>query len=131
MGILKVLVGLLLVSSLFAGCGLETKTLPEFYERDLDDVNKIVIIDGSTGDRKTIIDNVVINEFLSEIKDIKFIPEKNQEGRVGWRYSITLFHDEQTFQFGLTQINEDYYYTEPDIHPIVDNFYRDLDVEEE
>ncbi|WP_075617920.1 hypothetical protein [Paenisporosarcina indica] len=114
------------------GCGLETKTLPQFYEKDLADVTKIVIVDGSTGYKKTVTENEIIKEFLGEIKDIKFIPEENQEKRVGWRYSITVFQDdEQTFQFGLNEVNENYYYTEPDIHPIVDNFYEHLEVREE
>lgn len=113
------------------GCGLETKTLSQFYEKDLDDVTKIVIVDGSTGYKKTVTENEVIKEFLGEIKDIKFIPDENQEKREGWRYSITLFQDdEQTFKFGLTEVNENYYYTEPDIHPIVEDFYENLDVQE-
>lgn len=114
------------------GCGLETKTLSQFYEKNLDDVNKIVIVDGSTGNKKTVTENEVIKEFLSEIKDIKFIPDQNQENRVGWRYSITLFQDDkQAFQFGLSEVNENYYNTEPDIYPIVENFYENLDVQEE
>ncbi|WP_391117235.1 hypothetical protein [Psychrobacillus sp. L3] len=114
------------------GCALKTETLPEFYEKDLDDVTKIVIVDGSTGYKKIMIDKVIIQEFLSEIKDINFIPEENQEQREGWRYSITLFQDdEQTFQFGITHVNKNYYYTEPDMLPIVDKFYENLDVQEE
>ncbi|NEU31335.1 hypothetical protein GN156_11165 [bacterium LRH843] len=112
------------------GCGLETKTLPKFYEKDLADVTKIVLIDGSTGYKKTVTENEIIKEFLGEIKDIKFIPEENQGKRDGWRYSITLFQDdEQTFQFGLNEVYENYYYTEPDIHPIVDVFYESLEVQ--
>ncbi|MFE8695986.1 hypothetical protein ACFYKT_06440 [Cytobacillus sp. FJAT-53684] len=121
-----------LIIMIATGCGLETKTIPEFYKRNLDEVTKIVIVDGSTGYRKTMTDNLVIKEFLDKIKDIKFIPEENQEDRTGWRYSITLFQDEEkTFQFGLTQVNEHYYYTDPDIHPIVDDFYKSLDGQEE
>jgi Cdc6-like AAA superfamily ATPase len=114
------------------GCGLETKTLSQFYEKNLDDVNKIVIVDGSTGNKKTVTENEVIKEFLSEIKDIKFILDENQEKREGWRYSIKLFQDDKpAFQFGLSEVNENYYYTEPDIYPIVENFYENLDVQEE
>ena len=123
---------ILLLMLIVVGCGLETKTIPEFYDKDLNNVTKVVIVDGSTGYKKASTDNAVIKEFFHQIKDIKFIPEENQEPRVGWRYSITLFEgDEQTFQFGLTQVNDDYYYTEPDIHPIVDSFYKKLDVQEE
>lgn len=116
---------------LLAGCGLETKTLADFYEKDLDDVTMIVILDGSTGHKKTIKDNKLIADFLSEIKDIKFIPEENQEKRDGFRYPLTLFQDdEETFQFGLTQVNKHYYYTEPNIYPIVDDFYKNIDVKD-
>ncbi|WP_235846866.1 hypothetical protein [Neobacillus soli] len=127
------LMGLILLLMLtLVGCGLETKTLPEFYEGDFGHVTKIAIVDGSTGYKKTITDHVVINEFLAQIKEIKFIPQENQEARSGWRYSINLFQDgKEPFQFTLTQVNDDYYYTEPDIHPIVDDFYKNLDVQEE
>jgi hypothetical protein len=108
---------------------LETKTLVEFYEKNLDDVTKLVIRDGSTGAQKTVTEKGVIEEFLAKIKDIKFIPEKNQETRVGWRYSITLFQDEEeTLKFELTKVEGNYYYTEPDIFPIVDDFYKNLNV---
>ncbi|WP_225986060.1 hypothetical protein [Psychrobacillus glaciei] len=111
---------------------MKTKTLPEFYEKDLDDVTKIVIVDGITGYKKIIKDKVIIQKLLREIKDINFTPEESQEQREGWSYSITLFQDdEQTFQFGLTQVKGNYYYTEPDILPIVDKFYENLDLQEE
>ncbi|WP_245975306.1 hypothetical protein [Oceanobacillus chungangensis] len=60
-------VALLLFISLLTGCSLETKTLQEFYEKDFDHVNKIVIFDGNTGYKKTITDNKNIEDFLSEI----------------------------------------------------------------
>jgi hypothetical protein len=117
---------------LLAGCSLETKTLFEFYEEDLDDVIKIELLDGSTGYKKVIIDKTVIDNFLDEIRDIQFIPEENQEKRDGFRYSITLFQDEdRTFSFTLNEVNDHYYYTQPDIHPVVDDFYKNLDVQEE
>ncbi|CAH2715282.1 hypothetical protein BACCIP111895_02466 [Neobacillus rhizosphaerae] len=118
---------LLLLNFLLAGCGLETKTIPQFYEKDLADVTKIVIVEGSTGAAKKISDHQVIEGFLDEIKDIKFIPDKNQEARDGFRYSITLFQDgEKTFQFGLTHVNDHYYHTKPDIFPIVNELYLNL-----
>jgi hypothetical protein len=71
-------------------------------------------------------------KFLSKIKEIKFIPEENQEPRNGFRYSIALFQEgELTFSFTLTEVNGHYYYTEPDLFPIVDNFYKTLDGPEE
>lgn len=126
------LIPLLLFFSLLAGCGLETKTLPDFYEKNLDDITKIQILDGSTGYKKVIRDKKIIDEFLGEIKEIRFIPEENQEDRNGFRYSIAFFQgDEKTFSFSLNKVKENYYFTEPDIHPIVDDFYKNLEVQEE
>lgn len=119
---------------LLVGChsSLETKTFYEFYERDLENVTKIAIVDGSTGYKKKIEDQIAINNFLTDIKDVNFIPEENQDDRVRWLYSISLFeNEEKTFQFGLGEVNGHYYYTEPNIFPIVDRFYKTVDVQEE
>ncbi|MCA0972326.1 hypothetical protein LCM20_17090 [Halobacillus litoralis] len=112
---------------LLTGCGLEEKTLAEFYEEDLKDVSKIVMTDGNTGYKETVTDKEAVNTFIDEIKDIKFLPEENQEARTGFNYSISFFDgNEETFQFGPTQVNENYYYTEPDIHPILTDFYKNM-----
>ncbi|MFJ7730783.1 hypothetical protein ACIQXF_02695 [Lysinibacillus sp. NPDC097231] len=72
------------------------------------------------------------HRFFSEIKNIQFIPEENQVDRSGFRYSIALYQDEKiTFSFSLNEVNGNYYYTEPDIYPIIDDFYESLEVEEE
>ena len=128
----KLLISLFFFFSFLTGCGLETQTLPEFYEKEFDDVTEIQILDGSTGYKKVINDKRVVDDFLSDIKDIKFIPEENQEDRSGFRYGIGLYQDEEiTFSFTLNEVNGNYYYTEPDIHPIVDDFYKSLEIEEE
>ena len=128
----KIMLTLFLFIVLLTGCGLETKTFTEFYKNDLEDVTKIQVQDGSTGYSKITTDKKVIDEFLSEIKDVQFIPEENQEDRAGFLYSITLYEDEQmTFIFTENEVTDYYYYTEPDIYPIVDSFYKNLKVEEE
>lgn len=115
-----------------AGCGLKTTTVSEFYKEDLQDVTKIVIVDGSTGYEKTVTDSKVIDIFINEIKEVKFIPQENQEKREGWRYSINLFDKEgESFQFGTSEVNGHYYDTEPDILHIVEEFYENLNVSEE
>lgn len=128
----KLMLTLVLFIALLTGCGLETKTFTEFYKNDLEDVTKIQVQDGSTGYSKITTDKKVIGEFLSEIKDVQFIPEENQEDREGFLYFITLYeNDEMTFIFTENEVTDYYYYTEPDIYPIVDSFYKNLKVEEE
>jgi hypothetical protein len=106
---------------------LQTKTIPQFYDKNLGVVSKIVILDGTTGHKKTMTSNKVIKGFLSEIKEVKFIPDENQEDRKGYKYSITLFREDKSiFQFRSEEVNGHYYHTEPDINPIVDRFYINL-----
>ncbi|MCH1626709.1 hypothetical protein [Fredinandcohnia quinoae] len=125
----------IVMSFVLVGCieksqSIETKTLTEFYEKNLDDVNKIVIMHGS-GDKKIVNDSAKIKDILVKIKDIKFIPEENQEGRVGWLYSVALYvDDEETFKFLPSKVNDNYYYTEPEMIPIIDDFYKSLDIQD-
>ena len=125
---------LILMSSLFimsACTGAKTQSLEEFYkDAKIGNIDKVIIQDGSTGASKEITEQEQIDEFLSLTKDIKFIPQDNQEKRVGWRYSITLFDNKRAFKFTLNNIENTYYDTTPDIHPIVDNYYKQLEIEE-
>lgn len=111
---------------------LKTQTLEEFYrDAKIEKVDKVIIQDGSTGYSKTIVEQEQIDEFLNLIKDIKFTPQENQEERIGWRYGIALFDGKKEFKFTLDEIDNTYYDSNPDIHPIVENYYKQLDVVEE
>lgn len=110
----------------------KTQSLEEFYkDAKIEIVDKINIQDGSTGYSKTITDQEQIDEFLSLINEIVFTPQENQEKREGWRYGITLFDEEKQFKFTLNQIDNTYYDSNPDIYPIVDNYYKQLEIVEE
>lgn len=110
----------------------KTQLLEEFFkDAKIENVDKVIIQDGSTGASKTITKQEDIGEFLSLIKAIEFIPQENQEERVGWRYGITLLDGEKEFKFTLNHIDNTFYDSNPDIHPIVDSFYKQLDIEEE
>lgn len=126
---LLLLFSLLLVSACTNG---KTQSLEEFYkDAKIESVDKVIIQDGSTGASKTITQQEQINEFLSLIKDIEFSPQDNQEKRVGWRYGITLFDDEKEFKFTLSEIADTYYDSNPDIYPIIEDYYKQLKIDEE
>lgn len=122
---LIMLVSLFFVSACSNG---KTQSLEGFYkDAEIENVDKIIIQDGSTGASKTITQQGQMDEFLSLIKDIQFTPLKNQEKRDGWRYGITLFDGEKDFTFTLNEIGDTYYDTNPDIVPIIDQFYKQLE----
>ncbi|WP_262177303.1 hypothetical protein [Saccharococcus sp. Marseille-Q5394] len=107
----------------------KTQSLETFYTNaKIISVDKVIIQDGSTGASTTITNQEQIDEFLSLIKDIEFTPQNNQEKREGWRYGITLFDGEKEFKFTLNNIGNTYYDSTPDIHPIVDNYYKQLEI---
>ncbi|MEB2281973.1 hypothetical protein LAV73_18570 [Lysinibacillus xylanilyticus] len=125
---LILLVSLFLVSACTNG---KTQSLETFYkDAKIEKIDKVVIQDGSTGASKTITRQEQINDFIALIKDIKYTPQDNQETRVGWRYSITLFDSERKFKFTLSEIDNTYYESNPDIYPIVENYYKQLEIEE-
>jgi len=126
---LILLVSLFLVSACSNG---KTQSLEAFFkDAKIESIDKMIIQNGSTGASKTITKQEQINEFVSLIKDIKFTPLDIQEKRVGWRYGITLFDSEREFKFTLSEIDNTYYDTSPDINPIVDNYYKQLEIVEE
>ena len=121
----------LIVSCLLTACSAKTQSLEAFYTEDgIEDVDKIIIVDGSNGYIKTLKDVEQIKEFLTLVKDIQFAPQDNQEKRDGFSYSITLYDGEAQFKFSLNQIGNTYYNTEPDIYPIVDGYYKRLEIDE-
>ena len=69
----------LIVGCLLTACSAKTQSLEAFYtEEGIKSVDKIVILDVSTGYIKTLKDVEQINEFLVLIKDIEFSPQDNQ-----------------------------------------------------
>ncbi|BAK16756.1 hypothetical protein SSIL_2333 [Solibacillus silvestris StLB046] len=124
---LMLLICLLLLSACSNG---KTQSLEWFYnDAKIENVDKVIIQDGTTGYSKTITNQEQIGEFLSLINEIEFTPQENQGNREGWRYGITLFDRE--FKFNLNEIDITYYDTNPNINTIVDKYYKQLEIVKE
>jgi len=120
----NIFISLVILISLLTACGLETETFSQLYNEDLGEVTEIVILDGTTGREKTIAEKEEVERFLEDVKDIKFIPNEDQSSSEGYRYRISLFRDEEkTFETDLREVNNHQYHTEPDMFPIVDDYF--------
>ena len=76
------LVSLFILSACTNG---KTQSLESFYkDAKIENVDRVIIQDGSTGASKSITKPEQIGEFLTLINKIEFIPQKNQEKRKGW-----------------------------------------------
>lgn len=94
------LVSLFVVSACTNG---KTQSLEGFYkDAGIENIDKVIIQDGSTGASKVITEQKQIDEFIPLIKDIEFTPQDNQEDRSGWRYGVALLDGDQEFKFTLT-----------------------------
>lgn len=112
---------------LLTGCGLKTTTIEKQYNGNLDKVSKIEILDGNTGESVSTKDKKQIQAFITEIKGVEFIPDEDQSKRDGFNYSITFYQDDdKKFQFGLNQLENNYYHTDPDIKPTIEQFFESI-----
>ncbi len=117
----------LLCCTFLSGCGLEPTTIEKEYEGSLDQVTKIEIVDGSTGELVFTEEKEEINQFIYEIKEIVFNPDENQEKREGFLYSIHFYENsERTFHFSLNTIGDHYYETEPELKIMVEQFFHEI-----
>ncbi|WP_211748649.1 hypothetical protein [Paenibacillus sp. Marseille-Q4541] len=95
-------------------------SLSEAYPGNISEIDKIELLDGSSGERKVIEEQVVIEQWISKIKDIELTPDDNQEGRVGYVYGISLYEgDEIKLGFIPNQINEIYYKTNTEFTELI------------
>ncbi|RXJ04490.1 hypothetical protein DS745_03660 [Anaerobacillus alkaliphilus] len=110
---------LLLFIVLITGCStekLEPKTFAEIYSGNLSAVTKIEIRHGG-GELKTIVDEEVIQRWLDDIQMITFVPDENQEGRVGYLYYVKLFEGETlTFSFDTSSIGDFYFLSNDELN---------------
>lgn len=85
-------------------------SIANLYSGDILNVDRIVLVDGSTGERLTVKDNDQVSKILGSIKDETIIPEENQEGSVGYRFRVILYENEKlTLDFIPNQIQGIYY----------------------
>jgi hypothetical protein len=104
---------------------LESKTIEEFYPGEIVHVDKITILDGSTGERRELTEVHEVQGWLAEIKEILFVPDENQEERSGYLYSVAFYEQgEKTFSFTHHQVGDDYYHPEPDIVPYMKEMFE-------
>lgn len=122
---------LLAILLLLSGCTEKTQSIEEIYnDAKIENVDKIIIHYGATGYKKTITNQEQITEFLSLINNIEFTRiDKAEEW--GALYYIYLFDGKREFIFNMNQIGKRYYDSNPAIEPIIDNYYQQLDIEEE
>jgi len=109
---------LIIALALFAaGCSkspsvpdLTPKKLHELYPGDIRQVDYMEIRSGSTGELKSYSDKEQIQEWIASVENIIMVPNTNQEGKVGFLFSVALYEDKQIkLSFTPSSSNKIYY----------------------
>ncbi|QKE71980.1 hypothetical protein HPK19_03815 [Arthrobacter citreus] len=92
------------VFSLLSGCNSDNKSFSELYQGNLNEISKIKITNGQNGENRVITEKKAIDNFISDIKDIKVAQNKNTDVK-GWSYSVTLYNqDKKLMSFTTSEI---------------------------
>lgn len=122
----KYFVALLLL--ILVGCQtmhLKEQTIGDFMQdADVEQVEEVIILNGETGERKTITDVGKIEHFVDDIENILFTPDDNQQKRDGFRYAVKLVDGEHSLQFTTNSVGEDYYVTEEPLFEVIDALFQ-------
>ncbi|GGH22616.1 hypothetical protein [Paenibacillus segetis] len=133
MKLFKIMISMILMTGLMA-CNsvsetvnvLRSTTVAQEYSGSIMNVDKIELVDGSTGYRKSIQDKAEIQTFISNIKDLVLIPDKNQEGRTGYIYRIIFYEQEEVkLDFIPNAVNNTYYEPNADLLKIINKEFEE------
>ncbi|WP_066507623.1 hypothetical protein [Abyssisolibacter fermentans] len=105
----------------------------EFYPKDVSNITKIEICNGSTGEDRFITEKEQIVKFIEFYSQLKFEKMKEQSDSVGWSYSITFFeNNEEIFSAVLIgdrifSIDHIRYAVDSDsVYEIIENFFNNI-----
>lgn len=90
-----------------SGTTVYESSLHEQYMDLLNDINKIEITNGQTGELMTIDDPSIVTQWINNVYRLPIMLNSNEKAGAGFLYSLTLYDDEQDIlSFSNTEINE-------------------------
>jgi hypothetical protein len=104
---------------------LQSKRLMDFYPGDISKVNQIEIRSGSTGELVTITDIQQVQDWISKVESIEFIPESNQEEKKGYLFFVDLFEDnKRKLRFSPGDVEGYYYIYNKELEKEIDELFK-------
>lgn len=104
---------------------LQPVTLSELYPGDIAAVNAIEIRNGSNGELKAYDNQEQITQWLQEVSGLILTPDPNQEGTVGFLYSVALLENGAAkLRFTSTHIGDIYYLPNDELASKIELLYR-------
>ena len=79
----------------------------EVYQSDTNEIHKLRMRSGSTGEARTTEEKERIGVFLDIMERARFVKDKDQRLRMGWRYYVDLFesvNEDEWFRINFTRV---------------------------
>lgn len=120
---------LLVFVILFAsGCSQQSSSAPQslsdLYPGDIRNVDRVEIVDGSSGEKKSFAQYDAISKWIERIEHVVFTPDPDQEKRDGFSFSVKLLEGgKQKLSFTTNSINDRYYITDESFYEAIKEFF--------
>jgi hypothetical protein len=127
------LIVLITIFFLIGGCtdqvtthlDLQSKRLMDYYPGDISKVNHIEIRSGSTGVLVTITDRQQVQDWISRVNSIEFLPDPNQEEKKGYLFYVDLFEDnERKLRFSPGNVEGHNYIYNKELEKEIDELFK-------
>lgn len=99
-----------------AGCSshsiepkIKVQKLHEAYPGDIEQVTRIEIRNGGTGELRTFTDQQSIDKWIRAVRELELIPDPNQEDRTGYSLGVSLY-ERKELKLGFTESSIDGHY---------------------
>lgn len=110
---------------------LEPQLLTEMMqEAGVTEVDSLEIQSGSTGEKKRTTDSALIENFMSQIAEVIYTPDPNQEERIGWIYRVTVKDDDNSFEFYPHYVEDVYYKADGDVGGMMEALFQEIEKQE-
>ncbi|MDQ0112466.1 hypothetical protein [Paenibacillus harenae] len=109
---------MLMIAVVVSGCTAEANndepvSLGLLYPGEIEHVDRMEVMSGSTGEKKMYDDAEQVQSWLKSIEDIELIVSPDQSKKDGFLYSVLLFEgDKKTMGFTPNLIDGKYYETD-------------------
>lgn len=120
---------LLIVVLLLAGCRARERDFSQFYSGDNNNVTRLIMLDGNTGEMREVTDQEEIQAFFDMLETTAFMMQKDHTQRLGYLYWVDIYEDGQavlriTFTEETARINGVYYLLDNNVRGELNQLYN-------
>lgn len=120
---------LLIIVALLVGCRARERDFSQFYSGDNDNVTRLIMLDGNSGEMREINNQEEIQAFFDMLETTAFMMAKDHTPRLGFLYWVDIYEDGEavlrlTFTEDTARINGVYYLMDNNVRAELNQLYN-------